>query len=608
MNNLDNKISVIVPCYNSEKTIHQCLESFLAQDIKLKEIIVVDDCSKDDTLKVVEKIKEESNIPIVIVKNSKNLGEGGARNAGAWAAAGEYIIQTDSDAKYSRNYCRKIIEAIMKHPKTISFGGLRICWTMKDNIWKGFWDTYFIARWKLLKENKVPRLGGWAFRREDFIKFGGYREIRQGEDVDLVNRMKAEGYSNLWVPNVNLEHVESQTFKNVFKRFSRSKERILLLQQNGQLLKTFIVSFIYMALSFSGILILTAPAMIFLIPEGRISIGYLIRKRNFVSLLLFPWLYFYFKFSSAYGIFIGTIQCFPKIVKQYIRTKQSTIYFGLNENYYKKIAKKQSENNYIPVLISMDDFCPLLGGDEKEWEKLSDGSWANKNLIKLLEKDVKVTLFTVPSMFNKGKNWSITDFPDWIKLIKSYGDKIEIACHGYDHYNPKSKTQMKEFDNTDYELTREKMSKALAIFKQAGFEVKGIRPPGWGLGKNNCLIEVSKELGLHYGSFASLNDGLNRYIKRVSNIYAMEFNGILNIPQNIGVNDKNIENTIKTIVDAGGNISIKMHYGDYAANPNFRMSDNFDKLAIVNLFEILKKIQHYVFSKSYEIRFTSYVK
>lgn len=86
-------VSVIVPAYNAEKTIEKCLESLLNQTLKEIEIIVINDCSKDNTLKILKKYKNK----IKLIDNKENLGPAASRNKGLDIAKGKYIGFVDSD-------------------------------------------------------------------------------------------------------------------------------------------------------------------------------------------------------------------------------------------------------------------------------------------------------------------------------------------------------------------------------------------------------------------------------------------------------------------------------------------------------------------------------
>ncbi|MBR0060277.1 MAG: glycosyltransferase, partial [Selenomonadaceae bacterium] len=92
------KISVIIPMYNAEKFIRQCLISVLASKFKDYEVIVVDDCSKDKLVAEVEKLTAHFDGRLKILSTAKNSGGAGIpRNVGIKNAAGKYVTFLDAD-------------------------------------------------------------------------------------------------------------------------------------------------------------------------------------------------------------------------------------------------------------------------------------------------------------------------------------------------------------------------------------------------------------------------------------------------------------------------------------------------------------------------------
>lgn len=90
----ENLISVIMPAYNAEKYIETAINSVIDQSYKEWEIIVIDDCSTDNTCKIVQGIDD---VRIRYIRNSVNLGAAESRNAGIRKAQGEWIAFLDSD-------------------------------------------------------------------------------------------------------------------------------------------------------------------------------------------------------------------------------------------------------------------------------------------------------------------------------------------------------------------------------------------------------------------------------------------------------------------------------------------------------------------------------
>jgi len=92
-----NSISVIIPAFNAEKTIRRALISVENQSLLPKEVIVVDDCSSDQTNEVIREYMEESRLVIRHEIQSTNAGAASARNAGWNLASEKYIAFLDAD-------------------------------------------------------------------------------------------------------------------------------------------------------------------------------------------------------------------------------------------------------------------------------------------------------------------------------------------------------------------------------------------------------------------------------------------------------------------------------------------------------------------------------
>lgn len=91
------KISVIVPVHDSEEFLCECLDSLVNQTLEEIEIILVNDCSSDNSINILKEYKNRYSSKIVLIDLEENLGPGGARNRGIDAASGKYIGFVDSD-------------------------------------------------------------------------------------------------------------------------------------------------------------------------------------------------------------------------------------------------------------------------------------------------------------------------------------------------------------------------------------------------------------------------------------------------------------------------------------------------------------------------------
>ena len=118
--------SIIIPCFNSTRTIHRTLESILHQDYDLQkiELIIIDDCSSDNTFEVSQEYSGLNTIGLVHVLSTEiNLGPGAARNKGIDLSTGRYILFLDSDDTLNSLALKKIQEACENGFDIILFDG-----------------------------------------------------------------------------------------------------------------------------------------------------------------------------------------------------------------------------------------------------------------------------------------------------------------------------------------------------------------------------------------------------------------------------------------------------------------------------------------------------
>lgn len=115
-------LSVVIPCYNEIGTIEEIVRAVAQSPYSNKEIIIVDDCSKDGTR---EKLKNEiGQLPFVskVLYHDKNMGKGAALRTGFAAATGDIVIVQDADLEYDPVQYPLIIEPILQGKADVVFG------------------------------------------------------------------------------------------------------------------------------------------------------------------------------------------------------------------------------------------------------------------------------------------------------------------------------------------------------------------------------------------------------------------------------------------------------------------------------------------------------
>lgn len=182
------RVSIIVPVYNVERYLEECIDSILAQTHSNLEIICVDDGSTDGSPAILRSVSRRDARVKVLTK--ANGGLSSARNAGIREASGDVVMFVDSDDKIAANACEVVSAAFARtgaeivtfgaecYPKELGYPQLEECLSPRDVVYEHFdMDLLF-------KENSRPYIWRSAFSL-DFLSREGLlfpEGIRYGED------------------------------------------------------------------------------------------------------------------------------------------------------------------------------------------------------------------------------------------------------------------------------------------------------------------------------------------------------------------------------------------------------------------------------------------
>jgi glycosyltransferase involved in cell wall biosynthesis len=160
---LKKKLSIIITNYNNGKYISKCIKSIINQKKYFSKInlIIIDDCSKDNSLEIIKKYLKFKNIKLI--KNKKNLGLVKSCNKAIKSSKTEFIIRVDSDDYVSKNFIKYFIKYTNKNYHFI-FSDYKI---MTKNTFKNI----KIKKFQELISCSV------AFKKNIFSKIGGYRNF-----------------------------------------------------------------------------------------------------------------------------------------------------------------------------------------------------------------------------------------------------------------------------------------------------------------------------------------------------------------------------------------------------------------------------------------------
>lgn len=194
------EISVIIPMYNSEKTIMRALESVVNQTSfdYIKEIIIINDGSTDNSVNIVQEfLLTYSQVPLILV-SKENGGVSSARNMGLSIAKGDWIALLDSDDEWLLDKLEVQLDTIKKYPDIDFLGG-----SIDDSELKILGKkitSLYRAKLQDLCLKVFPQTSTVIFKRKIYEDIGGYdARQRYGEDANYFMKI-CNAYNYYYLP------------------------------------------------------------------------------------------------------------------------------------------------------------------------------------------------------------------------------------------------------------------------------------------------------------------------------------------------------------------------------------------------------------------------
>ncbi|WP_457559293.1 glycosyltransferase family 2 protein [Candidatus Harpocratesius sp.] len=215
-------ISVIIPVYNREKTINRAINSVLHQTYQNFEIIVVDDCSSDQSVKIVKSfIQNDFRIQLLI--NNINQGPNYTRNRGIKQAQGKYIILLDSDDDWEPETLELLYKKIIKTPPKVGlvYPGMnliqpsfsrKIYPKYRGRVFKKLMTQGVIGVYPLIKREVFEKTG--LFDESEILRKGGHQDYEMWIRIALYYEFE---YVNRPLLN-HYFHQASITYESLIKK------------------------------------------------------------------------------------------------------------------------------------------------------------------------------------------------------------------------------------------------------------------------------------------------------------------------------------------------------------------------------------------------------
>jgi glycosyltransferase involved in cell wall biosynthesis len=193
------KLSIIIPVYNEEKTIIMVLDRIKNVNLKdiQKEVIVIDDGSKDRT---VELLRKYAGLRFKLIRHSKNMGKGAAVRTGIDNSTGDILLIQDADLEYDPRDYPKLLKPIIEGGKDVVYGS-RMIYTPKHKGLHYFGNIFLTLMTNLLYRNRITDMETCykVMRRE---VLNGIRLRARSFDLEpeITAKISKKGYKIFEVP------------------------------------------------------------------------------------------------------------------------------------------------------------------------------------------------------------------------------------------------------------------------------------------------------------------------------------------------------------------------------------------------------------------------
>lgn len=310
-------VSVIVPVFNGGNFLHQCLDALFASDYSDFEVIVVDDCSTDDSAEISR--RKGAN---VISTARRQSGPAAARNLAAKKAKGDILLFVDADVVVKTDTLSKVADRFTNNSEISALFGSYDDAPGEQN---------FLSQYKNLQHHFVHQnskreastfwAGLGAVRRDVFLSVGGFDcerfAVPSIEDIELGVRLRAAGHNILLDKDIQAKHLKKWEIVSLVRTeiFCRAMPwSKLILTSQGMINDMNLKTADRLSAALTGLSILLAPfiiwqpvliilLLIFLITiiilNWKIFRFFTETKGILFSASTFPWLLFYLFYSGV---------------------------------------------------------------------------------------------------------------------------------------------------------------------------------------------------------------------------------------------------------------------------------------------------------------------
>lgn len=254
------QVSIIIPTYNGAKRIGKTLKTLAIQGYSAFELVVVIDGSTDATEEIVK--ESQSQFPFLKIISQENKGRSGAKNNGAFEAAGNLLIFYDDDLKVKRNSIKKHLDIQQKYQSETIISGNVVEPSMQSEFSKfrahlrSTWISRYSELGMLNEKNLYLTAANFSISKKLFQELNGFDEsFSDGEDFDLAIRAFKKGVKIYFDKSNVAFHEDQATVRSYIERrrqYEKAREQLSKKHPDfvAPLKRSFLKKTIYFLFSF----------------------------------------------------------------------------------------------------------------------------------------------------------------------------------------------------------------------------------------------------------------------------------------------------------------------------------------------------------------------
>lgn len=182
------RVSVVIPAFNASNFLAEAIESILVQSYENWELLIIDDCSDDETFEIASRYQDIDE-RITVFRNEKNSGPGACRALGVSKSCGKYISWLDSDDIAVPDRLKFQVSFLEENPEVGVVGGSILLFDENSNVkLRSYEKTDYLLRKKIFRQNPIASPAS-TYRYEVFADVGNFKDLRVCEDLEMLLRV-----------------------------------------------------------------------------------------------------------------------------------------------------------------------------------------------------------------------------------------------------------------------------------------------------------------------------------------------------------------------------------------------------------------------------------